>query len=88
MKTKNKLALNKKTVANLNNNAMGRIRGGWDTYTCCTECDTVYSCNQTRCDYCEGPVDPSEYTCQDTDGCNPSNLPQNCHSYSPSDCRC
>ena len=59
MKTKRfntKLALNKKTVANLNTQDMQSLRGGFQSYDSCAftrawECDTNFTCTDPR--FCE-----------------------------------
>jgi len=52
MKTK-KLSINKKTVANLNSDAMKIIRGGIDqsyNYSdCVTQCETIVTQNSCSC---------------------------------------
>ena len=58
-----KLSLNKNTVANLNQKAMLRVKGGTGTGITCEWCDTDYSCMVTHCDWYE-----TEYTgCYCTD---------------------
>lgn len=53
-----KLALNKKTISNLNSLEQSMVKGGWITYTCPnTGCNTDYKCTTD----CEPTVSP--YKC-------------------------
>ena len=70
-----KLSLNKEVIANLNNNAMNEVKGGWTIYTCYTECYTDCTC------YCTDNTRCLQFTCRCvesigcgayTDDCPPS----------------
>jgi hypothetical protein len=71
MKTKKfsrKLMLNKKTVANLNGNLMGRVRGGYQntqTDSCCLVHTDCPDCTQT----CNCPTDVTCATCATCQTC-------------------
>lgn len=47
-----KLALNKETVSNLENNEMDSARGGLTTLCTITQCDTYCQTRYTRCINC------------------------------------
>ena len=72
MKTKKlskKLLLKKRTIANLEKNAMGKINGGEVTYTCTCPLSCVQVCMPSAYTYCE----PTDVRCHPThDGiCGP-----------------
>lgn len=55
-----KLALNKETIINLNNKAIGKVRGGNKTGVTCVFCPTIeWTCVETNCDTCYHTCPPT-----------------------------
>lgn len=74
MKTKKfgeKLALNKKTIANLSNVQLGKVRGGVSGYNtgCCPMEVTVHDCTLITCKACPTYVTCDDLTCRITCNC-------------------
>jgi len=69
-KVSQKLALNKRTVTNLNNVKMSEVRGGGDegreTNITCMWCDSDESCALTFCPICDSIPDTGCTVCYPT----------------------
>ena len=68
-KLSKRLELNKKTIANLNNEALNFVKGGRTTATCPNQCQTNEpGCTAAGCitevePYCFKPEDVTKYPC-------------------------